>query len=135
MIYDEIIKELEEYFNYIVTDRLPETEKEFIYTLEFWGNFLVHNASQEYQRPPLGIIPHDTEIDEDKLVKKFNPETLRRISDLVELACEKFDLVRPGLGQSDSKITFENWFNSAVKKYGLRAIYVEEIFNNGVTKS
>lgn len=126
-MYEEIMRELDAYFEKIITHRNPETEEEFIYTLEFFGMFLIGQATAEYGIPPFGIIPCNTEIDYQKVISSFDSDTLRIINSLVSLACEKFNLSRES--NSDG-LTFEKWFNATAEKYGLKVRYEEAIFNS-----
>ena len=129
MSHEEQIKKLREHFRKIKV--YPETEEEFIYTLEFLAKFMVNQAAGEYGRPPLGIIPHGTKVDEQKITSNFNPKTLKAINHLVGLAYKKFSLTQleSEEGQTDS-ITFESWFNTMAEKYGLNIHYEGRIFNN-----
>ena len=130
MSHEEQLKKLKACLSKVQSD--PETEEEFIYTLEFWGKFMVNQAAAEYGQPPLGIIPHGVKIDEQKITSNFNPKILKLINHLVGLACKKFSLTQlesEKLGQTDS-IIFESWFNNMAEKYGLNVRYDKRIFNN-----
>lgn len=126
-----MIDNIDRYFSKIITDREPETEEEFIYTLEFFGRFLLNQATEEYRRYPIGIISYDAKIDWGKVEKNFDHGILEIVNSLVELACKKFHLNRQG----DLNDSFKVWFDNMAEKYNRKARYNESVFNNKHTES
>lgn len=113
---DRAIDSLEYYFSKVKTETGPETEEEFLFTIDFWCFMLMHSATQEWQGWA-GLVPIGTEVKKEDIISNFDPEIMKIIKKLVKLACKKFELLHPGQKEEDGKKTFVDWIQKMAKKY------------------